>query len=49
MADGGGAHEPVWLVRALLALFLVAFAVFLAHEARQMWKAAAAVLVPGLA
>jgi hypothetical protein len=25
-------HEPVWLVRAVLALFLVGFAAFLARE-----------------
>ena len=31
--DGGGqAREPVWLVRIVLALFLVGFAAFLARE-----------------
>jgi hypothetical protein len=28
----GGAQEPVWLVRAVLILFLVGFAAFLARE-----------------
>lgn len=30
--DGGPAQEPVWLVRAVLVLFLVGFAAFLARE-----------------
>ena len=28
----GGLHEPVWLVRIVLVLFLVGFAAFLARE-----------------
>lgn len=34
-SDGSGSdglHEPVWLVRIVLALFLVGFAAFLARE-----------------
>jgi hypothetical protein len=30
---GGRVQEPVWLVRAVLFLFLVGFAAFLAREA----------------
>ena len=29
-----GMHEPVWLVRAVVVLFLVGFAAFLAREVR---------------
>lgn len=33
-ARQAGLHEPVWLVRAVLFLFLVGFAAFLAREVR---------------
>jgi hypothetical protein len=32
VADAAGREEPVWLVRAVLVLFLVGFAAFLARE-----------------
>lgn len=32
-------HEPVWLVRIVLALFLLGFAAFLAREVRSFLEA----------
>lgn len=32
-------REPVWLVRAVLFLFLVGFAAFVAHEVRAVVEA----------
>ncbi len=36
---GTMAKEPVWLVRAVIVLFLIAFAAFLATEVRRVVEA----------